>query len=97
MCPFRTVTDPNGRSSAIACAESAVPQPQGSQTVHSGICPSTTIGVERETFLRSPVSQASCSSPSDASVPALKLSTLFKPTKCTPPWSKLYQALPLPS
>ena len=49
MCPFSTVTDPNGRSSAIACAESAVPQPHGSQIVHSGMCASTTIGVECET------------------------------------------------
>ena len=46
MWPFSTVTDPNGRSSAIACAESEVPQPHGSQIVHIGMWARTTIGVD---------------------------------------------------
>ena len=39
------------------------------------------LGVERETPARSRLSHASCSSPSAASVPTLKLSTLFSPMK----------------
>src|SRR5260370_41882332 len=62
----------------MACAGSAVPQPHGSRIVHSGICASTTIGVECETCARSLFIQAICSSPSAAMVPTLKLSTLFK-------------------
>src|SRR5215471_17964587 len=79
MCPFSTVTDPNGRRSAIACAESAVPQPQGSQIVHSGMWASTTTGVECETRARSLVIQAICSSPSAASMPAALIEAVPRP------------------
>src|SRR5664279_591730 len=45
---------------------------------------------------RSAFSQASCASPSEAIVPALKFRVLVRPTKWTPFLSKLYQARPLP-
>ena len=46
---------------------------------------------------RSASSQASCSSPRLPRPPALRLTTLTRPMKCTPFWSKLYQPAPLAS
>src|SRR6188474_2265343 len=95
MCPLSTVTEPKRLTSASASSESSVPQPHSGYTVHSGTCAKRTIGVLLESPLTSCFNQAICSAPSEPSPPALRLSTLTRPTKCTPEWSKLYHPPPL--
>ena len=93
ICPFSTVTEPNGRSSASACGRiRRAPAPWLPDRPHRDVREHDDRRRMRHAGeIR--LSQASCSSPSDASVPSLKFSTLLRPTKCTPPWSKLYQRL----
>src|SRR6202789_1235159 len=59
------------------------------------MCANTTIGVLDFKCFTSSSIQASCSLPRVPKPPAFRFSTLTKPIKWTPFWSKLYQPAPL--
>ena len=92
MWPLSTVTEPKRFSIASACAPSSVPQPHSAidrPKRHMGEDDDRRAGCARP--LRSSASQASCSAPRLPSPPAFRFTTLIRPMKCTPLWSKLYQ------
>src|SRR6266851_1856366 len=94
MCPFNTDTDPNRFRYDNACALSSVPQPHSGYTDHSGMCAKTTMGVLLLRRLTSVSSHSSCCVPRLPKPPALRLTTLTSPMKCTPSLSKLCQPAP---
>src|SRR5207248_3815675 len=64
-------------------------------TDESGMCANTTIGVLLFSRFTSFSSHSNCSLPSVPSPPAVRSTTFTRPTKWTPPWSKLCQPAPL--
>ena len=95
MWPLSTDTDPKRFRYDNARALSSVPHPHSGYTDASGMCANTTIGVLLFSRFTSFSSHSNCSLPSVPSPPAFRSTTFTRPTKWTPPWSKLCQPAPL--